>query len=220
MFFVMAIGCLVVYFAIGWGTNIIAQVFMLALSRNDSSHANTRQTLNIKLRKEIFSSIIRQDIRFFDRAENTVGALISRLDSYPQAVLELMGFNVALVVLLSINVIASSILALVVSWKLGLVGVFATMPPMLLSGYARIRLEMKMDTDMGKRFSASSSLASETITAIRTISSLSIEEGVLARYSNELDLAISQTAHSMFRMMIWFAFTQAVEYFILALGFW
>ncbi|KAJ4046713.1 hypothetical protein NW760_007605 [Fusarium oxysporum] len=185
MFFIMAIGCLIVYFAIGWGTNIIAQ------------------TLNVKLRKEIFSSVIRQDVRFFDRPENTVGALISRLDSYPQAVLELMGFNVALVVLLSINVIASSILALVVSWKLGVVGVFATMPPMLLSGYARIRLEMKMDTDMGKRFSASSSLASETITAIRTISSLSIEEGVLARYTKELDLAISQTAPSMFRMMVW-----------------
>ncbi|KAG5755801.1 hypothetical protein H9Q70_001589 [Fusarium xylarioides] len=202
MFFIMAIGCLIVYFAIGWGTNIIAQ------------------TLNIKLRKEIFSSVIRQDVRFFDRPENTVGALISHLDSYPQAVLELMGFNVALLVLLSINVIASSVLALVVSWKLGVVGVFATMPPMLLSGYARIRLEMKMDTDMGKRFSASSSLASETITAIRTISSLAIEEGVLARYTNELDLAISQTAPSMFHMMIWFAFTQAVEYFILALGFW
>ncbi|KAG7431679.1 Leptomycin B resistance protein pmd1 [Fusarium oxysporum f. sp. raphani] len=194
MFFIMAIGCLIVYFAIGWGTNIIAQ------------------TLNVKLRKEIFSSVIRQDVRFFDRPENTVGALISRLDSYPQAVLELMGFNVALVVLLSINVIASSILALVVSWKLGVVGVFATMPPMLLSGYARIRLEMKMDTDMGKRFSASSSLASETVTAIRTISSLSIEEGVLARYTKELDLAISQTAPSMFRMMVWFAFTQAVEW--------
>ncbi|KAF4967225.1 hypothetical protein FSARC_5204 [Fusarium sarcochroum] len=202
MFFVMAIGCLFVYFILGWATNVIAQ------------------TLNVKLRKEIFHYILQQDLRFFDRPENTVGALISRLDSYPQAVLELMGFNVALVILAAINVLASSILALVISWKLGLVGVFAGMPPMLLAGYARIRLETKMDSDMGKRFVASSSVASETITAIRTVSSLAIENNVLAKYTNELDQAIRQTAPSMFTMMIWFSFTQSVEYFILALGFW
>jgi ATP-binding cassette subfamily B (MDR/TAP) protein 1 len=109
---------------------------------------------------------------------------------------------------------------LVVSWKLGLVGVFAGIPPMLLAGYARIRLDTKMDTDMGKRFSASSSVASETVTAIRTVSSLAIEDTVLTKYTNELDQAISQTAPSMFHMMIWFSMTQAVEYFILALGFW
>ncbi|KAM0424826.1 hypothetical protein ACHAPT_009882 [Fusarium lateritium] len=202
MLFILAIGCLVVYFTIGWAANVVAQ------------------TLNVKLRKEIFDLTLRQDLRFFDRAENTVGALISRLDSYPQAVLELMGFNVALVLLSATNVVASSFLALVVSWKLGLVGVFAGMPPMLLAGYARIRLETKMDADMGKRFSASSSVASETVTAIRTVSSLAIEDSVLTRYTNELDQAIRQTAPSMFHMMIWFSMTQAVEYFILALGFW
>lgn len=178
------------------------------------------KTLNVKLRREIFDRTLRQDIRFFDRPENTVGALVSRLDSYPQAVLELMGFNVALVVLSATNVVASSILSLVVSWKLGLVGVFAGMPPLLLSGFVRIRLETKMDADMGKRFSASSSIASETVTAIRTVSSLAIERRVLARYTNELDAAIRQTAPSMFVMMIWFSLTQSIEYFILALGFW
>ncbi|RSM19197.1 hypothetical protein CDV31_001873 [Fusarium ambrosium] len=202
MLFVLAIGSLFVYFILGWATNVIAQ------------------TLNVKLRREIFDLTLRQDLRFFDRAENTVGSLISRLDSYPQAVLELMGFNVGLVLMSTINVLASSVLALVVSWKLGLVGVFAGIPPMLLSGYARIRLETKMDADMGKRFSASSSVASETVTAIRTVSSLAIEDTVLTKYTNELDQAISQTAPSMFHMMIWFSMTQAVEYFILALGFW
>ncbi|QPC78078.1 hypothetical protein HYE68_008830 [Fusarium pseudograminearum] len=152
MFFVLALGCLVVFFVLGWSTNVIAQ------------------TLNIKLRREMLDLVLRQDLRFFDRPENTVGALISRLDSYPQAVLELMGFNVALMVLSAINIVASAVLALVVSWKLGLVGVFAGMPPMILSGYARIRLETKMDSDMGKRFSASSAMASESVTAIRTVS--------------------------------------------------
>ena len=131
-----------------------------------------------------------------------------------------MGFTVAIVILSATNVIASAVLSLVISWKLGLVGVFAGMPLMLLSGYSRIRLETKMDGNMGERFSASASIASETVMAIRTVSSLAIENTVLTRYTNELDQAIRQTAPSMFHMMVWFSSTQSIEYFILALGFW
>lgn len=55
---------------------------------------------------------------------------------------------------------------------------------------------------------------------IRTVSSLAIERRVLDRYTGELDTAIRQSTPSLFHTMIWFALTQAIEYFILALGFW
>lgn len=172
------------------------------------------------MRREVIQSFLRQDLRFFDRPENTVGALISRLDSYPQAILELMGFNVAIILMSVISVVASSILSIVVSWKLGLVGVFAGMPPILLGGWARIRLETKMDEDMGQRLSASASVASETVMAIRTVSSLALENTVLKKYVDELDHAISQASGPMFHMMAYFSLTQSVEYFVLSLGFW
>lgn len=202
MFFVLGIGCLVVYFSLGWLTNIVAQ------------------TLNQRFRKNMLDSMLRQDVQFFDRAENTVGALTGRLDSYTQAVLELMGFNISLVFITMISVTASSILAIVVSWRLGLVGVFAGIPPLLVAGYARIRLETRMDDGNSKRFSRSASVASEAVTAIRTVSSLAIEHSVLERYTDELDHAIRQSMLPLFHMMFWFSFTQAIEYFILALGFW
>lgn len=172
------------------------------------------------MRREILESFLRQDLRFFDRTENTVGALVSRLDSYPQAMLELMGFNIAIILMSVLNIFASSVLAIVVSWKLGLVGVFGGLPAMIVGGYARVKLETKMDEDMGKSLSASASVASETVMAIRTVSSLAIESTVLKKYVDELDHAISQTAGPMFHMMGWFAITQSVEYFVLALGFW
>lgn len=172
------------------------------------------------MRREILESFLRQDLRFFDRPENTVGALISRLDSYPQAILELMGFTVAIILMSVINIVASSVLAIVVSWKLGLVGVFVGLPFMMLGGYARVRLETKMDDEMGKRLSASASVASEAVMVIRTVSSLAIESTVLKKYVDELDFAISQTSGPMFHMMTWFSLTQSVEYFVLALGFW
>ncbi|KAL0937461.1 multidrug resistance protein 3 (p glycoprotein 3) [Colletotrichum truncatum] len=202
MYFVMALGTFIAYFVMGWTTNVIAQ------------------TLSQKIRRGLMRGMLRQDLRFFDREENTVGALTSRIDSHAQAILELMGFNVAFAVLAFINVIACSILAIVISWKLGLVGVFAGMPPLLLSGFARIRIETKMDSDIDKKFSKSASMASETVNAIRTVSSLAIEKGVLERYTNELDTAISTSTAPLFNMMIWFSLTQSIEFFILALGFW
>ncbi|CAH0045767.1 unnamed protein product [Clonostachys solani] len=202
MFFIMAIASLIVYFVMGWATNIIAQ------------------SLNRRVRKEMLSSVIKQDLRFFDRPENTVGAIISRIDSYPQAILELMGMNMGMVFLSGAMVLISAILALAVTWRVGVVGVFVGLPPLLLAGYARIRLEAKIESDMGKGLAASSSLASETVNAIRTVSSLAIEQRVLNLYGDELDTAISKSAPRMFFMMIWFALTQSIEYFILALGFW
>lgn len=172
------------------------------------------------MRREILQAFLRQDLRFFDRPENTVGALLGRLDSYPQAILELMGFTVAIILMSIITIIATSILAIAVSWKLGLVGVLVGLPPIMAGGLARVRIEAKMDEDMGKSLSASGAVASETVMAIRTVASLAIESVVLKKYVEELDIAISKMSGPMFHMMAWFSLTQSVEYFVLALGFW
>ncbi|KAG5746428.1 hypothetical protein H9Q70_010875 [Fusarium xylarioides] len=202
MYFVIGLGSLIVFFVMGWISNIIAQ------------------TLSHNVREGLFCSMLRQDLRFFDRSENAIGALVSRIDSQSQAVLELMGFNVALTFQCIINIIASSILALAYAWKLGLVGVFAGMPPLLLAGFARIRLETRLNAGIDERFSASAAIASESVNAIRTVSSLAIEKSVLSKYTAELDRAVWESTKPLFHMMIWFSFTQAVEFFILALGFW
>lgn len=164
--------------------------------------------------------MLKQDLQFFDRPENTTGALTSRADSYPQAVFELMSFNVALMAIAIVSVLSCCILALAYGWRLGVVIVFAGLPPMLASGYARIRMELAMDHRISKRFSASASIASEAINSIRTVSSLAIEKTVLDRYTHELDQAIVSSTKSLLMIMLPFAFTQSVEYSFLALGFW
>lgn len=168
----------------------------------------------------MFSSYLRQDLRFFDRPENTIGSLTSRLDSDAQSLFELMGFNITMIMLSIITIIVCSTLSIAISWKLGLVGVFAGTPTMVLGGYIRIRVETKMDVDIDGKFSNSASIASESVTAIRTVSSLAIENDVLLRYTNELDSAISESRMTLASMMAFFAFTQSIEFFVLALGFW
>jgi ATP-binding cassette subfamily B (MDR/TAP) protein 1 len=159
-------------------------------------------------------------LQFFDRPDNSTGALASRVDSNPQSVFELMGFNVGLILIALLNVVACSILGIVHSWKLGLVVVFGGLPPLLGAGWLKIRLDMKLDHNVSKKNSASASIASEAITAIRTVSSLAIEERVLERYTAELDHAVAGTVKPLASVMVCFAFTQSIEYWFMALGFW
>ncbi|KAM0281164.1 hypothetical protein ACHAO9_010852 [Fusarium lateritium] len=202
MFLAMACGCLVVYFVLGWTSNVVAQ------------------TLNHKYRKAIINDMLRQDLRFFDRPENTTGALSSRVDSYPQAIFELMGFNVALILVSILSLLSCAIVALAYGWRLGVVIIFAGLPPMLLSGYACLKMEAQMDIKISKRFSQSASIASEAISAIRTVSSLAIENSVLDNYATELQHAVTDSVKPICLIMLPFAFTQSVEYAFQALGFW
>lgn len=166
------------------------------------------------------NDMLKQDLQFFDRAENTTGALASRADSYPQAIFELMGFTIALVIAAGVGVVSCSILALAYGWRLGIVLVLAGLPPLVMSGYARIRIESAMEYKISKNFATSASIASEAINSIRTVSSLAIETKVLERYTQELDRAVASSTKSILMTMLPFAFTQSVEYSFLALGFW
>lgn len=164
--------------------------------------------------------MLRQDLEFFDRPDNSTGALASRVDSNPQAVFELMGFNVGLIIAAVLNVVACSILAVAHTWKLGLVVIFGGFPPLLGVGWLKIRLDMRLDHNVSKKNSMSASIASEAINAIRTVSSLAIEERVLDRYTAELDHAVAGTVKPLAGVMICFALTQAIEHWFMALGFW
>ncbi|RYP67207.1 hypothetical protein DL771_007369 [Monosporascus sp. 5C6A] len=202
MFVAMAGGCLISYFILGYGSNTIAQ------------------TLSHNLRREIFQDTLRQDLQFFDRPENNIGALTSRIDAHPQAVFELMGFNIGFIVIAVLNVAACCVLGMVFAWKLGLVIVLAGLPAVVGCGWFKMRFDGKMDRDIAKRLATSAAIASESVTAIRTVSSLAIERSVLDRYTAELDHAISGSVRPLLGMMVWFALTQSTEYWFMALGFW
>ncbi|KAL4883180.1 P-loop containing nucleoside triphosphate hydrolase protein [Aspergillus karnatakaensis] len=202
MFIVLAAGCLVAYFSLGYGTNTVAQ---------HMSHYFRRLVLN---------DMLRQDIQFFDRPENTTGALVSQIDSYPQSILELMGFNIALVIIAVLNLLSCGILAIVYSWKIGLVVVFGGLPPLVGAGLMKVKLDARLDRNTSKKYSASSSIASEAVNAIRTVSSLAIEDTVLSKYTEKLDTAVNSSIKPMAATMVCFGLTQCIEYWFQALGFW
>ncbi|KAF2258210.1 multidrug resistance protein 1 [Lojkania enalia] len=202
MFFMVALGNLAVYSTAGWFSNIVAQ------------HVSRRYRL------EILNLILKQDMNFFDKEENGSGALASNLSSYPNNLLELLGFNLMLILVNIVNVVSSSILALIVGWKLGLAIVFGALPPVIFSGYLRIRLEFKLEEDTGKRFADSAALASEAVSAIRTVSSLALEKYVLGKYQERLRSVAKCSIKALVWTMFWYSLTQSISFLAIALGFW
>ncbi|KAG5958942.1 hypothetical protein E4U58_005183 [Claviceps cyperi] len=202
MFIVLAAECFISYFALGYASNLVSQ------------------TLSHTFRRQSFNDMLRQDLQFFDREENNTGALASRIDSNPQAILDLMGFNVSLIFISVLNILGCSVLGIVYSWKLGLVIVLAGLPPFVSSGFFKFRADAALDRTISKRNSTSAAVAFEAVNAIRTVSSLAIEQSVLNQYGDELDHAVKGSLKPTLKMMIWFALTQSIEYWFMALGFW
>lgn len=202
MFFVVALGNLVSYFCIGWTCNIIGQ------------------TVTHRYRSEMFQRVLDQDVEFFDIPENTSGALTSKLSVLPTQLQELISANILLIFIVLVNVVSSSILALAYGWKLGLVVVFGALPPLLLAGYLRIRLETRLDAKNSENFSESAGLANEAVSSIRTVSSLALEAHILKQYSNMLSDIVLTSIRALVWTMFWFSLSQSMEFLAMALGFW
>ena len=202
MFFVLALVNLIVYGILGFVSNIISQ-----------------QTIK-SYRLEIFNSVIRQNLAFFDLPTNTTGALVSHLSQEPQSLQELLSFNIGVVLIVIINLLSSCILAVIVGWKLGLVLVFGALPPLVFSGYLRIRLEFKLDDDTSARFASSTAVASEAVMAIRTVASLALERQIIARYESSLHNIAKTSLKSLLWTMFWYSLSQSISFLAMALGFW
>ena len=202
MFLVVAIGNLVVYCVIGWFSNVVVQ----HVSRG--------------YRLELFQLILRQDMNFFNREQNASGALAANLSGYPNSLTELLGFNVMLIFINVVSVLSSSILAIAVGWKLGLAIVFGALPLLVSAGYLRIRLEYKLEEDTGKRFASSAALASEAVSAIRTVSSLVLERNIIDKYQERLQGVAKRSIKALVWTMFWYSLTQSISFLAMALGFW
>ncbi|KNG84722.1 putative ABC multidrug transporter [Aspergillus nomiae NRRL 13137] len=219
MFFVVALVILLVYGILGWVTTIMAHVSVPQLPW-PVALLTTTQCVVYTYRLEMFRSYIRQDMTFYDQPQHTTGFLVSELAAKPTSLQELLGFNVAVIVIALVNIISSSVLSISVGWKLGLAVLAGAMVPMVFCGYLRIRLEFRLDDATSHRFSESAALAGEAVSAIRTVASLAIERVILEKYSDKLAGIERKSIKSSIWTMFWLALTQSLSLLSMALSFW
>jgi ATP-binding cassette subfamily B (MDR/TAP) protein 1 len=96
------------------------------------SVAQVTERVCVDLRSQLFEAIVRREIAFFDRAENSVGALTTRMSEDSRLVNKAFGENLAFQMQALSTFLVAIVLGFSESWKITLV-VIASLPVTILS---------------------------------------------------------------------------------------
>ncbi|KAK6207725.1 ABC transporter [Colletotrichum tabaci] len=171
-------------------------------------------------KKEYFESILRQNTVFFDDDANSHGTLVARVAGDPKQLEELLGLNMAFLVMSVFNVAGALAIAYVFGWKLALVATFVTMPVGLFAGYWRFKYELEFEKMNAAVFAESSQFAAEAIGAFRTVSSLTMESVVHTRYDKLLRNHVVEAYKKARWTSVLFGFADSVNIGCQGLIFW
>ena len=177
------------------------------------------QRLIHRARDQAFRTMLRQDITWFDREENSAGALTSFLSTETTQLAGMSGSTLGTLLIVSTTLFGAMALAISIGWKLGLVCT-AAIPILLSCGYLRFYMLAKFSTRAKKAYEKSASYACEATAAIRTVASLTREEDVLHHYHVALEEQAKKSLKSVLQSSTLYAASQSLMFLCNALAFW
>ncbi|QKX60860.1 uncharacterized protein TRUGW13939_08006 [Talaromyces rugulosus] len=192
---------------------------LLLHSLQGMAFAFSSEKLIRRARAQAFRTMLRQDISFFDRDENSTGALTSFLSTETKHLSGISGVTLGTILSVSTTLGASLIISLSIGWKLALVCI-SVVPVLLGCGFYRFYMLAQFQSRSKKAYESSASYACEATSAIRTVASLTREEDVLNIYHNQLSAQARKSLISVLKSSLLYAASQGLSFFCMALGFW
>jgi ATP-binding cassette, subfamily B (MDR/TAP), member 1 len=214
---------------------VIAVGVMIATSGMGYFSTTSAASLATSYRSGYFAAMLRQDVAFFeatdaaedkravgseDKEVNSAGAMTSRLSTNPQRIQDLVSTNIGFIIVASVTVLGSSVLALAIVWKLALVGIAGGLVPVVFSGLVRLKLDAVSQSQRSKAYRECARFAGEAVGAMRTVSSLTLERKVLDLYTERLSLATRRMSTYNAVTSVLIGFTDSIFFAVLALLFW
>lgn len=188
-------------------------------STQGMAFAFSSERLICRARSKAFRSMLRQDITFFDREENSTGALTSFLSTETKHLSGISGVTLGTILMTSTTLGAAVIIALSLGWKLALVCI-SVVPVLLSCGFLRFYMLARFQQRSKKAYESSANYACEATSAIRTVASLTRERDVWEQYHMQLEGQGKKSLVSVLKSSLLYASSQALVFFCVALGFW
>ena len=198
---------------------MLAFVELLAFCAQGVAFAYCSERLVFRVRDRAFRTMLRQDINFFDKEENSAGALTSFLSTESTQMAGMSGTTLGTILTVLTTLIAALTLAIAIGWKLGLVCT-ATIPVLLACGFFRFWILARFEARSKKAYEGSASYACEATSAIRTVASLTREDDVWENYHERLVLQGKKSLVSIAKSSLLYAMSQSATFLAMALGFW
>jgi ATP-binding cassette subfamily B (MDR/TAP) protein 1 len=198
---------------------MLAFVQFFAFVSQGVAFAKCSERLIHRVRDRAFRTMLRQDVAFFDKDENTAGALTSFLSTETTHVAGLSGVTLGTLLMVTTTLVGAITVSLAIGWKLSLVCI-STIPVLLGCGFFRFYMLAHFQRRSKAAYASSASFASEAISAIRTVASLTRERDVLALYSESLAKQQRRSLISILKSSALYAASQSFIFLCFALGFW
>ncbi|KAL2052621.1 hypothetical protein ABVK25_007181 [Lepraria finkii] len=198
---------------------MLALVQILSFSAQGIAFAYCSERLVHRVRDKAFRTMLRQDIAFFDKEENSAGALTSFLSTETTHLAGMSGVTLGTILVVTTTLIAAISLSCAINYKLALVCT-ATIPILLACGFLRFWMLARFQDRAKKAYEASASYACEATAAIRTVASLTREEDVWEHYHQAIVEQEAKSLSSILRSSALYACSQSFVFLCTALGFW
>ncbi|UPX10315.1 uncharacterized protein EKO05_0000981 [Ascochyta rabiei] len=202
MLLVVATGVGLSYFTLGWVSNEVSAY-----------------TLTV-YRKEYFQNMITKRLSYFDHSDNAIGLLNARLATDPAQLQQLLGMNMAMVLISIFGLVGCVIVAEIFHWKFALVVIASSLPIILVGGWYRIRHEVKFEARNNVVFAESARFATEAIGAIRTVASLTFERTICDKYDKLLKSHVTKSWLEARTSCLIFAASDSLVLPCMALALW
>ncbi|KAI1463330.1 P-loop containing nucleoside triphosphate hydrolase protein [Daldinia caldariorum] len=214
---------------------MLAFVMLIAQIFQGVAFAKCSERLIHRVRERAFRAILRQDVEFFvsvmsspliprkalqrDKDENTAGSLTSFLSTETTHVAGLSGVTLGTLLMVTTTLVSAMVVGLAFGWKLALVCI-ATVPLLIGCGFFRFYMLAHFQRRSRRAYEQSATYASEAISAIRTVASLTRENDVMSQYRKSLAIQQRASLMSVLKSSTLYALSQSLTFLVFALGFW
>ncbi|KAI9374167.1 P-loop containing nucleoside triphosphate hydrolase protein [Aspergillus egyptiacus] len=198
---------------------VVGIVQFITQSVTGAAFAVCSERLIRRARSMAFRSMLRQDIAFFDKEENSTGALTSFLSTETKHLSGISGVTLGTILMTTTTLGAAVIIALAIGWKLALVCI-SVVPVLLACGFYRFYMLAQFQARSKIAYEGSANFACEATSSIRTVASLTREKDVWEMYHGQLDAQARTSLISVLKSSLLYAASQALVFFCIALGFW
>ncbi|XP_058106392.1 ABC transporter B family member 10-like [Magnolia sinica] len=186
-FFIITIG--VAYYKegargkVGMYSMVFCLIGMLALVTHTLQHyfyGVVGEKAMRNLRQALYSAVLRNEIAWFEKPENGVGFLTSRIINDTTMIKTIISDRMAIIVQCISSILIATTVSMIVNWRMGLVA-WAVMPCHFIGGLVQAKSARGFAGDSSVAHQDLVALASESTTNIRTVASFAHEEQILKK---------------------------------------